>query len=102
MRILFIATGFPPAIMSENLCNGKLILSFLQEGWEVDVITKNEQNMFYAKGWIEPWMDLKLVTHIIDYPLGNKVTRMLDMLKCTCNSSICKQLDGFETKRTGL
>lgn len=28
MKILFIAVGFPPATMSENLCNGKLVLAF--------------------------------------------------------------------------
>lgn len=80
MKILFIAVGFPPATMSENLCNGKLVLAFLRKGWHVDVITR-ESEQYYVKGWEKPWMELKPITHEIKYSVGNKIERFIDMIR---------------------
>lgn len=81
MKILFIAAGFLPDTMSENLCNGKLVLAFLSKGWEVDVISKKNENSYHC-GWEEPWMKLKPITHIIEYPHGGKIGRSLDLVRC--------------------
>lgn len=80
MKILFIASGFLPAVMSENLCNGKLILAFLRENWNVDVITRDSE-ISYSKGWEEPWLELKKITYEIKYPIGNRLERLLDTIK---------------------
>ena len=38
-----IATGYPPYLFSENLCNGKLVMALLQAGIEVDVISRIDE-----------------------------------------------------------
>lgn len=83
MNILFIAVGFLPETMSENLCNGKLVLSFLNEGWNVDVISRcaEPSSRSYSVSWDEPWTDLQKVTHSISYPVGNKFERLFDFVK---------------------
>ena len=48
MRLLMIATGYPPYLFSENLCNGKLVMALLQAGIEVDVISRIDEGPLYG------------------------------------------------------
>lgn len=50
-----IATGYPPYLFSENLCNGKLVMALLQAGIEVDVISRIDEGPSYGTDWTEPW-----------------------------------------------
>ena len=46
-----IATGYPPYLFSENLCNGKLVMALLQAGIEVDVISRIDEGPSYGTDW---------------------------------------------------
>lgn len=80
MRLLMIASGYPPYLFSENLCNGKLVMALMKAGIEVDVISKVDEGPSYGTEWTHPWDMLKPTAHIIEYPLGNKIHRTLDVL----------------------
>lgn len=80
MRILMIATGYPPYLFSENLCNGKLALALKANGIEVDVISRTDEGPTYGSEWSEPWDTLKPTAHIIQYPQGNKFQRIADII----------------------
>ena len=81
MKILFITIGFAPYSFSESLCNSKLVLAMQKEGWEVDVISRIDRGTNYSEIWTEPWMQLKDTTYYAEYPFGNKVTRIFDVMK---------------------
>ncbi len=83
MRALLIATGYLPYTFSENLCNAKLVYALLQNGWEVDVISRIDEGNTYSSEWQEPWMCLKPHVHEVTYPMGNKITRTWDLLCST-------------------
>lgn len=85
MKILFITIGFAPYTFSESLCNSKLVLAMRQNGWDVDVISRIDNGTNYATEWSEPWTQLKDTTYHVDYPLGNKITRTLDVIKSAIN-----------------
>lgn len=89
MRALLIATGYLPYTFSECLCNAKLVYALQQSGWEVDVISRVSEGIPYDKEWNEPWLCLKSHVHEVTYPVGNKITRMWDLLRSTL------QMGGF-------
>ncbi len=80
MKALFITTGYLPYTFSENICNAKLVYALQENGWEVDVISRIDDGPAYNREWQEPWLCLKPNVHEISYPLGNKFTRILDLL----------------------
>lgn len=80
MRLLMIATGYPPYLFSENLCNGKLVMALMDAGIDVDVISRVDEGPSYGSEWSEPWNILKPTANIISYPSGNKLTRAIDVL----------------------
>lgn len=80
MRLLMITTGYLPYTFSENLCNAKLVYALHEAGIEVDVITKAEQDLAYQKEWEPQWLPLKKHTFEIVYPVGNRVSRLLDYI----------------------
>lgn len=80
MRLLMIATGYPPYLFSENLCNGKLVMALMKEGIEVDVISRVDEGPSYGSEWAEPWDILRPTAHIISYTPGNKLTKVVDVL----------------------
>lgn len=86
-----IATGYPPYLFSENLCNGKLVMALMKAGIEVDVISRVDEGPSYGAEWTKPWDMLKPSAHIISYKTGNKLQRILDVLysgaKMGCNFS---------------
>lgn len=83
MKILFIASGFPPYMFSENIVNGKLVLAFQKEGWEVDVISKKDEGNIYSENWVEPFVSLKKNTHEVTYSKGKKLVRIFDLINST-------------------
>lgn len=89
MRILFITVGFAPYTFSESLCNSKLVLAMMECGWSVDVISRMDDGRNYSTEWTEPWLPLKEVTHVVEYKIGNKIARTIDVIK----SAI--KMDGF-------
>ena len=80
MRILLIATGYPPYLFSENLCNGKLALALLENGVQVDAISRVDEGPSYGTEWVAPWDVLKSTAYIIEYKSGNKIQQMFDVL----------------------
>lgn len=80
MKILFIATGYLPYTFSENLCNGKLVYALQQIGWEVDVLSKIDEGPAYSSDWQTPWFPLKEHCIQINYPVGNRFHRFVDIL----------------------
>ncbi len=81
MRISFIAAGFPPYEFSENIVNGKLVLALIREGHKVVVVSRTDEGPVYNAEWRDPWLPLKDITNIITYPKGNRLTRLLDIVK---------------------
>ena len=80
MRLLMIATGYPPYLFSENLCNGKLVMALLQAGIEVDVISRIDEGPSYGTDWTEPWNMLKPTAHTITYESGNRIQQFADVV----------------------
>ena len=81
MKILFITIGFAPYSFSESLCNSKLVLAMQEKGWDIDVISRRDNGTNYSVEWGEPWSRLKAITHHVEYPLGNKIWRFVDIVK---------------------
>lgn len=81
-RILMFAPAFAPLANPEAIVNSKLALAFLDAGWGIDIITRNLgqewKDYNYGSEWVEPWIRLKEVTHILAYESGNKLYRLID------------------------
>jgi glycosyltransferase involved in cell wall biosynthesis len=80
-RILMFAPGFAPYSFSENIVNSKLALAFQNHGWEIDIISKVDAGPLYSMDWHAPWLPLKDSTHTIEYPHGNSLIRLIDLLR---------------------
>lgn len=80
MRVLMIATGYPPYLFSENLCNGKLAMAMLEQGIDVDVISRVDEGPTYGSEWVAPWDVLKPTANIIQYKAGNKLQQIIDYI----------------------
>jgi len=78
MKLLMIATGYPPYLFSENLCNGKLVMAMMEQGIEVDVISRVDEGPSYGSEWVEPWDVLKPSANFIAYKSGNKLAQIID------------------------
>lgn len=83
MRALLIATGYLPYTFSENLCNAKLVYALQENGWDVDVISRVDEGNTYSTEWQEPWLCLQPNVNEVTYPAGNKISRILDLLRST-------------------
>ena len=59
-----ITTGFAPYEFSEAIVNSKLVLALKKAGHEVDVISRESQQV-YATGWSDLWSPLKKSTYFI-------------------------------------
>jgi glycosyltransferase involved in cell wall biosynthesis len=80
MKILFIASGFPPYEFSENIVNGKLVLALIKAGHTVNVITKVDDGITYNSQWSEPWFKLQKNTYLVSCPVVNKFRRVFEIL----------------------
>jgi glycosyltransferase involved in cell wall biosynthesis len=83
MKILFITIAFAPDEFSESIVNSKLVLAFKKAGHQVDVISRREFGPTYSSFWNEPWSSLRNDTTQINYDLGSKWRRFLDIIKCS-------------------
>lgn len=73
------APVFAPFANPEAIVNSKLALAFLNTGWEIDVISRNlaeESSYNYGSGWIEPWLPLRNVTYVVEYPVGGRLRQL--------------------------
>jgi len=80
-RILMFAPAFAPFANPEAIVNSKLVLAFLEAGWDVDIITRNlaeESDYNYGSTWDTPWNSLQEHTHIILYPRSTRFNRFVD------------------------
>ena len=80
MRLLMIATGYPPYLFSENLCNGKLAMALIENGIKVDAISRVDEGPSYGSEWSAPWDILQPTAHVIMYDTGNKLQQIADVL----------------------
>ena len=80
MRALLITIGYVPYSFSEALCNAKLVYALQENGWDIDVISREDDSISYSQEWTEPWLRLKDNTFEIKYQLGNKLYRLIDLL----------------------
>ncbi len=80
MKLLMIATGYPPYLFSENLCNGKLVIALKKSGIDVDVISREDGGPLYGAEWTAPWDMLKSSATVITYPTGNNIQRITDVI----------------------
>lgn len=83
MKALLITIGYVPYSFSEALCNAKLVYALQQSGWDIDVISRENENLFYSREWAEPWLELKDTTYELNYSLGNSLNRIVDILQST-------------------
>jgi glycosyltransferase involved in cell wall biosynthesis len=75
------APAFTPLANPEAIVNGKLALTFLEEGWEVDIISRRlvgATEYDYGSTWREPWLPLRDHTHEVTYVTHNKVKRLCE------------------------
>ena len=78
-RILMFTPLFAPYANPEAMVNNKLVLAFLNAGWDVDVISREQlpinSGYNYGAAWEDPWTPLKEITHEISYELGGYIRR---------------------------
>jgi glycosyltransferase involved in cell wall biosynthesis len=82
-RILMFTPAFAPFANPEAIVNSKLALAFLDRGWEVDVVSRSlaeESKYNYGSEWVEPWMPLQKVTHVVKYSTGGSLSRFAGAL----------------------
>lgn len=99
MKVLMIASGYPPYLFSENICNGKLVMAMLEHGIKVDVISRVDEGPSYGSEWVAPWNVLKQSAHIISYPLGSPLTRLADIIGSGIRMDFCFQAGIRWTRR---
>jgi len=77
------APAFVPMNNPEAIVNGKLALAFLNNGYELDVISKlNETDYNYSSKIDEIWIPLKERSIFIDLPKYRGITKYLDYTYC--------------------
>lgn len=77
------APGFAPYAAPENIVNSKLVLAMVERGWEVEVVSKLDEDPYYGDQWCEPWLSLRSLTHQIDYPHRNRWGQIIGRFKDT-------------------
>ncbi len=75
-----IASGYPPHLFSENLCNGKLAMALMENGIQVDAVSKVNEGPSYGAEWTAPWDILEPTAHIIKYKTGNRLQQLVDVV----------------------
>lgn len=75
-----IASGYPPYLFSENLCNGKLAMALMEQGIQIDAISRVDEGPSYGAEWLAPWNILEPTTYIIKYDTKNKFQQLVDVL----------------------
>lgn len=102
MRLLLITVAYPPYIFSESLCNAKLVLNLQDAGIHVDVISRTGMGPSYDALWVHPWMGLKESVHEVAYPMGNKLSRFIDVVRSTIELGCLMPVEGIRWARRAL
>ncbi len=76
MKALLFAPAFAPYMGSESLTASKLAIALRRSGWDLDVISRGDQDL-YSNEWTHPWDELTTCT----YPLSTKNPGHLATLK---------------------
>ena len=84
MKALLITASYLPYSFSEALCNAKLIYALQENGWEIDVISRKNLGRAYSREWKDPWTYLEPSTYEVDYPIGSKISRTVDLFIAAC------------------
>lgn len=100
MKILYIS-GFLPSEFSEHLCNAKLVYALSDAGYDVDVISKPYTGPEYNAEWTVPWLPLESHTYEVNYELGNKLERFIDIVYSSIYMRIMP-IDGIRWARRAL
>jgi glycosyltransferase involved in cell wall biosynthesis len=80
------APAFPPFGNPEAIANGNLALTFLQAGFELDVISRRlyeESPYTYGSEWDQHWLPLKGAVQEVQYDRTRFSVRVLDFLTAT-------------------
>lgn len=67
MKALMFAPAFAPNMGSESLVASKLVLALRNDGWDVDVISRREPDLYSSK-WEPPWAELASSSHQLSPP----------------------------------
>jgi glycosyltransferase involved in cell wall biosynthesis len=62
MKALLFAPAFAPYMGSESLTASKLVIALKHSGWDVDVISRGDADL-YSNEWEAPWDELKTCTY---------------------------------------
>jgi len=84
IRILMFSPIFAPFANPEAIVNNKLALAFIQQGWEIDVISRElpiTLGYDYGSTWMEPWLSLKDITHEVNYEVGGSFKRVYETVR---------------------
>lgn len=92
MRALFITIGYVPYSFSEALCNAKLVYALMEDGWEVDVISRKSLGRAYSREWNEPWLRLQSNLYELYFSKGSILYRVVDTIYSAC------QMGGYPIK----
>jgi len=90
------APACAPFANPEAIVNGKLTLSFLAVGYDVQIIGRNlagESTYDFGSRWEEPWLPLKNRTHLVQYQKGTYLTNLGDSLASAVRMG--HPIDGF-------
>lgn len=74
-----VTTGFAPYEFSEAIVNSKLVLALKNAGHEVDVISRESQQV-YASEWSPIWEPLRASTYFAQDKKCNKFRRFIEII----------------------
>ena len=88
-KILMFSPAFAPFANPEAIVNNKLVLAFLDAGWDVDVITRSldEESAYnYGSMWTAPWDGLREHTHLVSYRQSGIFNNFADTAVSACKT----------------
>jgi len=83
-RIIMFSPIFAPFANPEAIVNNKLVLTFLDAGWEVDVISRRQPKTLgydYGSTWDEPWLPLKRITHEASREVNGRMNLLVETMR---------------------
>jgi glycosyltransferase involved in cell wall biosynthesis len=83
-RIIMFTPIFAPFANPEAIVNNKVVLTFVNAGWEVDVISRHQPKTLgydYGSAWDEPWLPLKRITHEASCEVNGRVNRLVETIR---------------------
>jgi glycosyltransferase involved in cell wall biosynthesis len=83
-RIIMFSPIFAPFSNPEAIVNNKVVLTFLNAGWEVDVISRKQPKTLgydYGSTWEEPWLALRSITHEACCEANGKMNVLVETMR---------------------